>query len=97
METDELISAEKFCISYNVNLSFVESLLETGLVETVTIQETKYFHVPQLRDIERMIRLHDELDINTEGIEAIHMLLGRIGEMKQEINMLRNRLRFYED
>jgi chaperone modulatory protein CbpM len=96
METDQLISADQFCISYNVSLTFVRSLLEFGLVESVTIEETQYIQLTDLEDVERMVRLHDELDINMEGIEAIHFLLGRIREMRQEMIFLQNRLRFYE-
>lgn len=96
METDQLIATEKFCAYYNVNFTFVESLLEIGLVETITVEETQYLHVPHLHEIERMIRLHDDLDINAEGIEAVHILLHRINEMKNEILVLKNRLRFYE-
>ena len=96
METDQLIATERFCTYYNVNFSFVESLQEIGLVDAITIEETQYLRVPHLHEIEHMVRLHDELDINREGIEAVHILLHRINEMKNEIQDLKNRLRFYE-
>jgi chaperone modulatory protein CbpM len=46
----------------------------------------------ELGDMERMIRLHYELDINYAGLEAIHHLLERVREMQKELNQLRNRL-----
>lgn len=96
MEKDQLIATTQFCTFYNVSDSFVESLLDLGLVETVRVQEVQYLHVIHLQEIERMVRLHDDLEINAEGIEAVHLLLTRIGYMQDEIISLRNRLRFYE-
>ena len=43
---------------------------------------------------EQITRLHQDLNINPEGIDAINHLLKYIEEMKQEIVHLRNRLRF---
>ncbi len=97
MEKDQLIATDQFCTYYNVSGSFVESLLDLGLVETVRVQEVQYLHVTHLHEIERMVRLHDDLEINPQGIEAVHLLLKRIGYMQDEILRLRNRLRFYED
>ena len=96
METDQLITTEKFCSYYNVEYAFVESLKEVGLIETISVQETQFIFIPHLHKIERMIRLHDDLDINPEGIEAIQTLLGRMENMHAEIVSLKNRLRFYE-
>lgn len=97
MEKDQLIATDTFCKVYNVNYSFVESLLDFGLIETVQVQEIQYLQVNHLQDIERMVRLHDELDINPEGIEAVQVLLKKIDYMQREILLLRNKLRFYED
>jgi chaperone modulatory protein CbpM len=96
METDQLITTEKFCSYYNVEQAFVESLREAGLIETVTVQDTSFILVTHLHHIERMIRLHDDLDINPEGIGAIHTLLARMEKMQEEIVSLKNRIRFYE-
>lgn len=97
METDQLIAMDQFCAIYSVSGSFVESLLDLGLVEAVRVQEVQYLQLIHLQDIERMVRLHDDLEINPQGIEAVHLLLKRIGYMQDEIVRLRNRLRFYED
>ncbi|KAA6439269.1 hypothetical protein FEM33_13430 [Dyadobacter flavalbus] len=96
MENSQLIAIKTFCSFYNVEYSFIESLQRSGMIETVVESETQFLHVPQLQKIERMIRLHQELDINLEGIEAIHTLLGRIDDMEREITGLKNRLRFFE-
>jgi chaperone modulatory protein CbpM len=38
-----------------------------------------------------MIRLHNELEINVAGIEAITHLLERVEQMQEEMRRLRNR------
>jgi len=97
METDQLIATDKFCTYYNVEYSFVESLREVGLIETVVVREIQFIHVPHLQKIERIMRLRDDLNINLEGIEAIDRLLNKLEEMDSEILSLKNKLRFYED
>jgi len=96
METDQLIATDKFCTFYNVTYSFVESLLEIGLIEVVTEGGEQFISITHLHKIERILRLHDDLNINLEGIEAIHTLLDRIDRMNSEMITLKNRLSFYE-
>ena len=83
-------------MNYDVEYAFVESLQEHDLIETVIVGDARFLQVPQLNRIERIIRLHHELDINLEGIEAIQGLLSRIEHLDREVASLRNRLRFYE-
>lgn len=96
MENDQLIAIETFCTFYNVEYSFVESLQSNELIETVIVNDISFLHIPHLQKIERMVRLHHDLHINPEGIEAIHNLLDRIALMDREIVSLKNKLRFYE-
>jgi chaperone modulatory protein CbpM len=96
MERDQLIEIEAFCDFYEVEYSFVDSLSRQDLIEVIVVEETRFLHIPELQRIERMVRLHHDLDINVAGIEAINTLLGRIDQLDREILLLRNRLRFYE-
>jgi chaperone modulatory protein CbpM len=96
MENDQLIAIEAFCTFYDVEYSFLESLQGNELIETVTVNDTLFLHIQHLQKIERMVRLHHDLRINPEGIEAVHNLLDRIALMDQEIVSLKNKLRFYE-
>lgn len=96
MDTDQLIAIDLFCTNYNVEYAFVQSLGEAGLIDTVVIQETRYIHIPQLQRLESIIRLHEDLDVNLEGIEVVHHLLKKVEAMQSEILTLKNRLRFFE-
>ena len=96
MQTEYLISVDEFCASNNIEISFISSLQQTGLIEITTIKETGFIDTNQLQQLEKYIHLYYELDINLEGIETIMHLLQRINSLQDEINSLRNRLRFYE-
>lgn len=96
MQTDYLIPVDEFCVIHNIEISFISSLQQNGLIEITTIKETGYIDKNQLKQIEKFIRLYYDLDINIEGIETITHLLQRVNAMQDEIQILRNRLRFYE-
>ena len=97
MQTEELIPANEFCLRHNIELSFIYSLKELGLVETATIEEQIFVPVSQLTQLEKLVRFYYEMDINVEGIETITYLLQRINNMQQQIVQLSNRLNMYED
>ncbi len=97
METNDIISLQKLCTYYNIPFSFINALNEFELIEIVIIQETQCIYKTQIKDIEKMIRFHYELDINIEGIDAIYNLLNQVKSLKDEINELNNRLNLYED
>jgi chaperone modulatory protein CbpM len=96
MESNQLIAADEFCAHYQVTISFVHALDELGLIETVIQEETEFVQIPHLRKIEQIIRLHEDLEINLEGIQAVDMLLTRIENMQREMTAIKNRLRMYE-
>lgn len=97
MKTEEMIPATEFCIHHNIELSFIYSLNESGLIEITTIEENIFVPVSQLNHLEKLVRLYHEMDINLEGIETITYLLKRMNDMQQQIIMLTNKLRIYED
>jgi hypothetical protein len=96
MDEKYLVAIDEFCASHKIEISFISSLNDSGLIELKTIKESEFIEVEQLRKLEKFIRLYYELDINLEGIETINYLLQRIDEMNDEIRRLRNTLRLYE-
>jgi hypothetical protein len=96
MQTENLIAVDVFCANHNIEISFISSLQQTGLIEITTIKETGFIDAGQLQQLEKFIRLYYELDINLEGIETITHLLKRVNSLQDEIIALRNRLRLYE-
>ena len=94
---EDLILARDFCVSHNIEITFIDSLQQTGLVEITIIEETAYIHIDQVSQLEKIVRLHYDLDINLEGIETIIHLLERITDMQHEITSLKNRLQVYNE
>ena len=97
MEQTDMIVLDEFCTSHHVEVSFVQTLEEHGLIETIIINETLYIQENELSKLEQIVRLHQELNINSEGADAIINLLKRIENMQNEITVLRNKLSFYEE
>ena len=96
MNEETRITAGECCTHYQIELSFIHSLQDYGLIEVVREAEVEFIPENQLGALERIIRMHYELDINLEGIDAISHLLERVEEMQHEMTRLQNRLRFYE-
>jgi len=96
MDTGEMILAEEFCSCYKVEYSFISELHQFGLIEIRTA-ERPYIPQNQLQKLEQIIRLHYDLNINLEGIDAISHLLERMSGMQDEITALKNRLKLYEE
>ena len=97
METKYLIAIDEFCASHDIEISFVNSLQQSGLIELTMQNESLFIQQEQLPILEKIVCFHYDLDINIEGIEAISHLLEQIDEMKDEMYTLKNRLRFYEE
>jgi len=96
MQTENLIAIDEFCAKHNIEISFVSSLQQTGLIEITTIEEAWFIDREQLRQLEKFIRFYYELDINLEGIETITHLLQQLIDLQNENIALRNRLGLYE-
>ena len=96
MQTEHLIALKAFCNSHNIEVSFINSLQRTGLINIITVQESAFIEAEQLPVIEKIVRFHFDLDINLEGIESIIHLLQLITAKDSEIMELKNKLRLYE-
>ncbi len=96
MLREELVDAQEFCLYNKVEFSFINALSEYGLIEITNIGEQPFLESSKLQLLEKMIRLHYDLQINLEGLDAINCLLERVESLQQEVNFLRSRLRAFE-
>lgn len=97
MSHEELISANDFCTHHRIEVSFLRSLQDYGLVELSTMEQNVFLHPEQLDTVEKFIRLHYDLHVNMEGLDVIHHMLQRMEGLQKDLGTLRNRLRFYEE
>jgi len=96
MQTEYLIAIDEFCTKHNIEVSFINSLQQTGLIEIIIIEEVGFIQIEQIQQLEKFIRFYYDLDINLEGIETISHLLQRVTDLQEEITDLRNKLNLYE-
>ena len=97
MESTHYITATEFCHHYGVEFSFISTLHQSGLIQLAEEEKEPLIDVEQLSELEKYARLHYDLQINTEGIEAITYLLQRIQQQQQEIHALKAKLQLYEN
>ncbi len=97
MTKEYLIPAAEFCANHQIELSFINSLHEFGLIEVVSIQQTTFLSSEELPKLEQILLFNQELEINLEGVEVIIRLLERVHQIQHEMNILRNRLSIYEN
>ena len=96
MQKECLIAVNEFCAIHKIEISFISSLKETGLIDVIVINDDIFVDSEQLEQLEKIVRLYFELDINLEGIETIDHLLKQIRSLYDENVRLKNRLRLYE-
>ena len=92
MRNDNLVLIAQFCLHHHVEPSFMLSLHEFGLLQIIEINEEYYLNFDELNKVEKIIRLHNELGINFEGIDVIDALLQRIETLQTELAVAKNRL-----
>lgn len=96
MNKPYLIPAHTLCLHYDIEVSFVDTLHKIGLIHIEVIEQKQFIHQDQIRDLEKILRLHNELNVNLEGIDVVFNLLEKERELQNEVNTLKNRLRLYE-
>lgn len=97
MNIENFIPLHTLVSHYKVELSFFSHLSELGLVVVKTVDQIEYIHQDSIYEIEKMIRMHQELDVNIEGIDVVFNLLQKIDTLQKELVAARNRLRLYEN
>lgn len=97
MEERTTFSAIQFCRHHQIEFSFVQSLQELGLLHAERAPDEDWLVASDDLDrLESLVRLHYDLQINIEGLDAIEHLLEQLQALQQEVGRLRSRLRLYE-
>lgn len=92
MKQENYISVKTFCERHGVGESFVYAMYEYEILQVEYEKEKGQLHLEDLPLLEKMVRLHNELDINPEGIQAIHHLLTQVENLQQEVAYLTKKL-----
>lgn len=92
MENSNLIAIDTFCHYHKVDVSFVTTIQELDLINFVFVEESRFILEEKLPLLEKIVRLHKELEINPEGIEIVLHLLERIDFLDKENQFLKSKL-----
>lgn len=93
---DQLIPAHEFCTHHHIEMNFIYSLRDYGLLDVISNESDEFLPADKLKELEKIIRLHYDLDVNVEGIDVIMHLLNQLEAVQHETNELRNQLKFYK-
>jgi len=88
----ERISREELVKIYNIEITFFDELVDSGLLDIHTENEIRYLMYKDLPDFERFTNWHYDLDINLPGLEVIHEMLKKMEDLRQRNRELMNRL-----
>lgn len=96
MDKKNLIPIDEFCSHYQVEVSFIQKLEDTGLIEITTFEQHQYFGKDAIGKVEKLVRLNKELDIRPQDMDVVVNLLEQVELLQSEIKRLRDDLGFYE-
>ena len=92
----DFVAIPTLCSHYEIEVSFIDALHQTGLIQLEVIEEQDCVHHDQIRDLEKMIRIHQDLNVNIEGIDVVFNLLEKQRQLREEVTQLKNKLKRYE-
>ncbi|MCR9264245.1 MAG: chaperone modulator CbpM [Flavobacteriaceae bacterium] len=92
MKQENYISVKTFCQHHGVKESFVYSMYEFELLQIDDSKEEALLSTDELPILEKMVRLHKELDINPEGVQAVYHLLQQVEGLQEEVAALKRKL-----
>ena len=90
------IPITQICANYNIPKTFIDNLSQYDLIELIEVESVMHISSSEISQLERLMRMHFDLDINFEGLDVINNLLQQIDSLQNELHILRNRIDFYE-
>lgn len=94
---NERISREELVKIYKVEITFFDELVNSGLLNVQTENETRYLMYEDLPYFERFANWHYDLEINLPGLEVIHEMLKKMNDLRQKNRELMNKLSAIND
>lgn len=96
MDLEYFIPVIQLCKQYEVEISFFNELHRVGLIEITAVKKDQFIHEDSLIEIEKIIRIHRDLNINLEGVDVVLNLLEKVDHLQNELLKAQNRLQRYE-
>ena len=97
MGTTKYIRIREFCQNHEIEESFVLTLREYEVIQIEQKNNEPFIHIKELPKLEKMLRLHQELEINPQGLQAISHLLEKVSGLQDEVFALRRKLKRFAE
>lgn len=96
MAAKKYIYIRDFCQGHSLEEGFLYELHEYELLRIEEVDSRPAFRRRDLERLERLIRLHRDLEIGPQGLQAVQHLLDRLDRLEAEVWQLRRRLGRWE-
>lgn len=96
MNVKKYIRIADFCKGHSLEESFIFSLHEVELIEIREVESEPVIPRRELSRLERLVRLHRDLEISPQGLMAVDHLLEQMEALREEVLELRRRLHRWE-
>lgn len=93
----ERISREELVKIYNIEITFFDELVDSGLLNIETENEIIYLLYEDLPSFEKFTNWHYDLEINLPGLEVIHEMLKKMEDLNQKNRELMSKLSAISD
>lgn len=97
MKTDKFLLITEICQYYHIETDFFEEIEYHQLLDVHQISGQKFIHQKQLNRLEKILRLHDELDLNLQGIDVVFGMMDRIEKLERELRQTKSKLSILEN
>ena len=96
MSESRAIKVEILCLHYQVENTFFQQLNEIGLIEIRLVDNDAWVDEQHIAVLDKVIRLHQDLDINPQGLDVVLNLLDKITSLEASLVEAQNRLALFE-
>lgn len=97
MKNKDFVTIKTLSIHYNLKESFFLELNDNQLINIVVINNQHSIHHDEIYQLEKIIRIHVDLDINIQGVDVILNLINEVENLKSKINILKGKLVLIEN
>lgn len=96
MDETTYILVREFCSHHHLDMTFMELLQQHGLIEISHLEEGDSFPADEVGHLEKMIRLHQELNIHPEDLDIVSDLLDQLESLQGKMDKIKSQLDFFE-
>lgn len=85
----EGIQIEIFCDFHNIDIQLINSFIDKGFIKVVKEKEITLIPLTDIENVERYVRLSNDLGVNLAGLEVISHMRSRMLELRKELAYLK--------